>query len=226
MQLSMRAEPARLLDVLLCLFQRLALSLFSCRTLGAREARARVDVVDRAVERVADLIGLDLDFPVAERLAALRVALRSHLWLLHGRADEVAPFGPRAVVVLHVLEPEQMLEHEPREARSLADTAVRDDGGIAGDALIGVKLLQLLHTLERPVVVAVLSPRDTLGAWNVTAALAGFRKPRRREDLPGELCGASHVDERGLLLRRRLLHVGQKRAQRHVRRAGFVGLCR
>src|SRR5687768_3297374 len=43
------------------------------------------------------------------------------------RADQVAPLRPRAVVVLHVLEAQQILEHEPGMARALADAAVGDD---------------------------------------------------------------------------------------------------
>src|SRR6185436_4699972 len=113
---------------------------------------------------------------------------------------------------------------EPCEARALADAAVRDDRTVAGDALIGVQLLQLRFALERAVVVAVLSPGDALRAWNVAAALAGFRKSRRREDLARELRGTADVDELRLLLRRRLLHVRQERTQRHIRRRRLVRL--
>src|SRR5438094_10591961 len=84
------------------------------------------------------------------------------LRLLHRRADEVAPLGPRAVVVLHVLEAQQMLQHKPREARAFADAAVRDDRRVALDPLIAVELLQLVDALECPIVVAVLPPRNAL----------------------------------------------------------------
>src|SRR5262245_7527187 len=107
--------------------------------------------------------------------------------LLHRGANQVAPFGPRAVVVLHVLEAEQVLQDEPREARALADAAVRDHRPIARDALRGIERRQIVVALERAVVVAVLAPRDALGAGNVPAALAGFRQPGRREDLAREL---------------------------------------
>src|SRR5438045_9568957 len=113
------------------------------------------------------------------------------LRLLHRRADEVAPLGPRAVVVLHVLETEQVLQHEPREARALADAAVRDDRRVALDALIGVELLQLILAPERPVVVAVLAPGNALRAGDVSSALASFRQPGRRENLAGEFRGAA-----------------------------------
>src|SRR5215471_7740107 len=148
------------------------------------------------------------------------------LWLLHRRTDEVAPFRPRSVVVLHVLEAEQMFQHEPRQTRAFADAAIRDDWRVAFDALIGVQLLQLVHAFERSVVVAVLPPRNALRAGNVTAALARLRKSGWREDFPREFRGAADVDQRGLLLRRRLLHIGKKGAQRDVWSTRFVGFDR
>src|SRR5690348_12239196 len=45
---------------------------------------------------------------------------------LNGHADRVAPLRPGAVVVLDVLEPEQVLQREPRVAAALADAAVGD----------------------------------------------------------------------------------------------------
>src|SRR5438477_7220777 len=92
--------------------------------------------------------------------------------LFHGRADQIAPLGPRAVVVLHVRETQEMLEGEPGEARSLADAAVRDDRLIARDALRGVQRLQVVKALEGAIVIAVLPPRNALRAGNVSAALA------------------------------------------------------
>ena len=47
--------------------------------------------------------------------------------LLDRDVDQVAPLGPRAVVVLDVLLPEQLVQHEPRVRRALADPAVGDD---------------------------------------------------------------------------------------------------
>src|SRR5437588_4727109 len=73
--------------------------------------------------------------------------------LLHGRADQIAPLGPRAVVVLHVRETQEMHEGEPGEARSLADAAVRDDRLIALDALRRVQRLQVVKALEGAIVV-------------------------------------------------------------------------
>src|SRR5947209_2393926 len=118
------------------------------------------------------------------------------LRLLDRRADQVAPLGPRAVVVLHVAEPEEILQHEPRVARALADAAIRDHRLVGRDALRAVQRLQLVGALERPIVVARLRPRDALRAGNVPTTLTGFGETGRREDLAGELLRTAHVDER------------------------------
>src|SRR5437773_7017999 len=104
------------------------------------------------------------------------------LRLLHGHADQVAPLGPRAVVVLHVLETQQILQDEPRDARALADAAVRNHRRVAAHTLPAVQRLQLVDSLERAVLVAVLPPGNALRAGNMAAALARFRKSRRREN--------------------------------------------
>src|SRR2546423_11155718 len=137
------------------------------------------------------------------RCAFSEFCVDRRLRLLDGGADEVSPFRPRAVVVLHVLEPEQMLHDEPREARSLADAAVRDDRLVARNALRRIQRGEIVEALERSVLVAVLAPRDALGAGNVPAALAGLRQPGRRENLAGEFLRAADVDERRLLARDR-----------------------
>ena len=54
------------------------------------------------------------------RAAALDVLLDRH-------GDHVAPLGPGAVVVLHVVLAEQLVQHEPGVRRALADAAVGDD---------------------------------------------------------------------------------------------------
>src|SRR5690242_12843680 len=48
------------------------------RTLGAREPRAGIDVRDRAVVDVAELVGLDRDRPAGELLLAPCVIFRLH----------------------------------------------------------------------------------------------------------------------------------------------------
>src|SRR3954453_7549598 len=68
--------------------------------------------------------------------ASLHVFLDRH-------SDHVAPLGPGAVVVLHVALSEQLVQHEPRVRRALADAAVRDDRLVAVDhALALVQLAQ------------------------------------------------------------------------------------
>src|SRR5262249_34083353 len=141
---------------------------------------------------------------------------RSSLRLLDRRAHQVAPLRPRTVVVLHVLEAEQMLEREPGEARPLADAAVRDHWLIAGNALRRVERAQLVEALERAVLVAVLAPRNALGAGNVAAALARLGQAGRRQNLAGEFLRAAHVHQRRRLSFHRLLHFGQEGAQRVV----------
>src|SRR3954470_20087514 len=79
--------------------------------------------------------------------------------LLDRHVDQVAPLGPRAVVVLDVVLAEQLVEHEPGVRRALADAAVGDDRVAVGDhALAGVELLELLAGLERPVLPDGLRP--------------------------------------------------------------------
>src|SRR6266550_1717825 len=66
------------------------------------------------------------------------------------RPDEVAPLGPRAVVVLHFVDAEQVLEREPRVARPFADPAVGDDLARAvNDLRALVQLPQLVMRLDR-----------------------------------------------------------------------------
>src|SRR5215212_5733787 len=61
---------------------------------------------------------------LADRFSSSRAVL-----LLDRRSYQVAPLGPRAVVVLHVFEAEQILQGEPGVAAALADAAVRDGRG-------------------------------------------------------------------------------------------------
>src|SRR2546426_1305179 len=63
------------------------------------------------------------------------------------RADEVAPLGPRPVVVPHLLDAEQVLKREPGMARPLADAAVGDD--LVCRLLLEKKKVQLQQLLER-----------------------------------------------------------------------------
>ena len=78
---------------------------------------------------------------------------------LHGHAHEVAPLRPRAVVVLDALAAEQLVQHEPRVRRALADAAVRDDLLAVQHALAPpYSSRQFLRRLERAVVAARPAP--------------------------------------------------------------------
>src|SRR6185436_3282034 len=137
--------------------------------------------------------------------------------LLYRGADEVSPLGPGAVVVLHVLEAKQILQHEPGVAGALADAAVGDHVLVRRHTLPVVERHELVSTLERAVLVARLAPRDALRARNVSASLARLGKPRRREDLARELRRAAHVDEHRVRSLVSGLYLGQKGADRIIR---------
>src|SRR6266567_4095803 len=49
--------------------------------------------------------------------------------LLNRRADFVAPFGPRPVVIAHVIEAEQIGEDEPGVTGAFANSAIHDGVG-------------------------------------------------------------------------------------------------
>src|SRR6476659_6439004 len=124
--------------------------------------------------------------------------------LLDRHADQVAPLGPRAVVVLDVADAEQLVQHEPRVRRALADAAVGDDRrGAVDDALAGLEGAQLVGRLERAV------PRDRLAPWHgcrardVTAALGALLLVAgHRDQLAAELLRGAHVDEVHVALER------------------------
>src|SRR5262245_54863699 len=56
-----------------------------------------------------------------------------------GDVDEVAPFGPGAVVVLDVVVAEEFVQDEPGVGGALADAAVGDDRFVGQHALVGVQ---------------------------------------------------------------------------------------
>src|SRR6185437_8724966 len=114
-------------------------------------------------------------------------ASRGGRFLLDGGADQVAPFGPRTVVVLHVVIAQQIFQHEPGVGAALSDAAVGDYFAVAVHAFAAVELLQGLGGFERAVLIRRLRPRNIRRARNVTGALRRLRHSRRRDDLPGEL---------------------------------------
>src|SRR5262249_41612841 len=138
------------------------------------------------------------------------------------RSDHAAPLGPRAVVVLHVLVAEQLLQHEPGVRRALADAAVGDDLFVGRDALAAVELPQLIGRLERPILVGRLAPGDVLRTWNVPAALRGLGEAGRGDDLAVVLGRRADVDQG--LARRRTDVRPDFRHQRAVGRVQIPGL--
>src|SRR5882724_978743 len=57
------------------------------------------------------------------------------------RTDQIAPLGPRTVVIAHIFEPEQILQHEPGVRTALANAAIGDHFVAAVNSLSTVELL-------------------------------------------------------------------------------------
>src|SRR5207244_1588461 len=93
---------------------------------------------------------------------------------LNRSADQVSPFRPGAVVILHVGDAKQVLQHEPGMAGALTDPAVGDHRLGFIHALGAVELLEFVVALECAVVVTCLTPRHAARAWNMAPALAGL----------------------------------------------------
>src|SRR4051812_18305034 len=113
---------------------------------------------------------------ISAREAGREVSLTGGSWVASGSlldrdTHRVAPLGPRAVVVAHGLEAEQVRQDEPRVRGALADAAVRDDVVRRREALLLlVDRLELLARPERAVLVGRPSPRHGLGPGDVPAA--------------------------------------------------------
>src|SRR5687768_2724141 len=74
------------------------------------------------------------------------------LRLLDRRADQVAVLGPAPVVVPHVVQAEEILQHEPRVARPLTNAAISDRLLRWVDALlIDVNCAQFVGGFERAI---------------------------------------------------------------------------
>src|SRR6478672_4441421 len=112
-------------------------------------------------------------------------------------AHGVAPLGPRAVVVAHRLETEQVRQDEPRVRRALADAAVRDHVVRGRESLLlQVDGLEVLTGLERAVLVGRTCPRHGLGAGDVSAAHRTLlRVVGHVQQLARVLAGGADVDE-------------------------------
>src|SRR5215212_6763230 len=133
----------------------------------------------------------------AMRLLWSRVGSNPFLALYRG-ADQVAPLGPRTVVVAYVVVAEEVGEHEPGVGGPLPDPAVGYyvfSPAEAGLAL--VDLTQLVGALEGPVLPDRPRPRHVRGPGNVTAPERPFlRIVGHVEELALVLAGAPHVNER------------------------------
>ena len=64
--------------------------------------------------------------------------------LLNRNVDEVAPLGPRAIVVLDVGLAEQLVKYEPRVGGALADPAVGDDRIASQNSLAAIQFAELV----------------------------------------------------------------------------------
>src|SRR5919201_7096379 len=81
---------------------------------------------------------------------------------LDRHVHEIAPLGPRSVVVAYVLVAEQLPEHEPRVGAALADAAVSSDLLVRRHTFPRVQVAKLVGGFERPVVAHRLRPRNRL----------------------------------------------------------------
>ena len=97
-------------------------------------------------------------FPVAEDWELFRG--RGRDFLLDGRANQVSPLGPGAVVVADVLDAHEVFEDKPGVRAALTDAAVCDDFAVAADAFRAVELLQRVEALECAIFVDGLGPGD------------------------------------------------------------------
>ena len=110
---------------------------WSCRCPTSSPGFERKRLIRRGVPIKTDTYTVDGNFiwgatarivgTLLERLrAAALAALRLSRALLDRHGHHVAPLGPRAVVVAHVVDAEQLVQHEPGVRRALADPAVGD----------------------------------------------------------------------------------------------------
>src|SRR5207253_11447554 len=121
------------------------------------------------------------------------------LALLDRDADQRAPLGPGAVVVLDVPPAQQLVQGEPYVRAPLPDPAVRDDVLVGGHPLLAVEGHELIRGLEGAVLVRRLAPGDVCGAGDVAGHLGLLlRKVVGGELLTPELLRGADVDEGAL----------------------------
>src|SRR5437899_1647191 len=144
--------------------------------------------------------------PLCSASCGDRLLLTGASFVDDGRTDEVAPFGPRTVVVTNVTVAQEILQDEPGVRTALTDAAVGDDLVLAGNAFRLVELLQVVQGFEGAVFVGSLNPRNVGRAGKVSGTLGGFRHARRGDDFAGELINGTDVDK---LPRFAALHDGE-----------------
>src|SRR5580704_1705897 len=93
------------------------------------------------------------------------------LGLLDRSPHLVAPFRPRAVVILYVLESQKFRQNKPRMTRALANPAV-NDGVLRGveTKIINVNLPKFFNRFERSIISGRGFPRNALRRRNVPSA--------------------------------------------------------
>src|SRR5215207_2546969 len=117
---------------------------------------------------------------------------------LYRGADQVAPLGPRTVVVAHLVVTEEVGEHKPGVRGALPDPAVRYY--VLPPAKAGLALVdptQLVGALEGPVFPDGPRPRHVRGPGNVPAPQSALlRIVGHVQELPTVLARAPHVHQR------------------------------
>src|SRR5215212_5951922 len=133
----------------------------------------------------------------AMRLLRSRVGSNPFLALYRG-TDQVAPLGPRTVVVAHVVIAQEVGEHEPGVRGALPDPAVRYYVLPPAEAGLGlVDPPQLVGALEGPVFPDSPRPRHVRGPGNVPAPQSPLlRIIWHVQQLAAVLARTPHVHER------------------------------
>src|SRR5205807_7373944 len=131
---------------------------------------------------------------LALRIGSLQMTIGSPF--LNRHVDDVALFSPTSVVVLLVVQAEQIAQHDPSVAGTLADAAIRHRRLLSVNALLlEVNRLQFVRRLEGAILLHGGAPRNALGAGDMPAALRGLSHARRRDDLAAEFVRAAHIHE-------------------------------
>src|SRR5262245_55690142 len=120
------------------------------------------------------------------------------LRLFNRRTDLITPFGPRAIIIADVLEPEQIRKHEPSVTGALTDSAIND--GVRARfhaAVIEIDLRRFVRRFKCGVIIRRGFPRHALWPRTMAAAQHSFlRILRHMRDLAAKFARRTHVDQR------------------------------